>query len=69
MRIIILGREVEGDEHGLHHLEAIGHEAEALFDEAKVHHEAKFANHEGHHFILARASAGHYVVASDSRSW
>lgn len=69
MRVTILGRVVEGDEHGLHHLDALNHEAEALFEEAKIKHEAKFSNHEGHRFILTRASAGHYVVASDSHGW
>lgn len=59
----ILGHEVEGDPTGVAHLEHIGHEAEALFEEAKINHRAEFQNHEGRHFVMTRESAGHYLVA------
>ncbi len=63
MQLKILDRMVEGDEHGLYHLEGMGQEAEALFEQAKLEHRAKFQDHEGRHYVLTRESAGHYLVA------
>lgn len=67
MLMKILDRQVEGDEHGLYHLSGMGHEAEALFEQAKLAHRASFQDHEGRHYLLTRESPGHYLVAhSDS---
>ena len=67
MLLKILDRQVEGDEHGLYHLQALGQEASGLFEQAKLEHRASFQDHEGRHYILTRESPGHYLVAhSDS---
>jgi hypothetical protein len=63
MKMHILSRDVEGDEHGLYYLEAMGSEADNLFEEAKFKHRASFKDSEGRHYILTRESAGHYLVA------
>jgi len=63
MKHHILGRDVEGDEHGLQHLDALDSEAEKLFAEAKIQHRAEFHDSHGHKYIMTRESAGHYLVA------
>lgn len=68
MRDTILGRVVEGDEDGVRYLDEIDEEAKELFEHAKYHHEARFKDHHGRHFILTRATAGHYVVAQSDGS-
>jgi hypothetical protein len=64
MHLKILERQVEGDEHGLYHLESMGQEAEALFDEAKLKHRSVFHDSSGSRYVLTRESAGHYLVAN-----
>ena len=67
MHLKILERQVEGDEHGLHHLEGMGHEAEELFEEAKLKHRSTFHDDSGRRYVLSRESPGRYLVAnSDS---
>lgn len=61
--LLILGREVEGDEAGVHHLYNLQSAAEELFHQAKYQHRAKFKDGEGRHFVLTRESVGHYLVA------
>ncbi len=67
MQLKVLDREVEGDEHGIYHLQGLGQEAEALFEEAKLEHRSTFHDHEGRRYIITRERPGHYLVAhSDS---
>ena len=63
MKYHVLGRDVEGDEHGVQYLDAIDAEAEHLFKEAKIHHRAEFHDSHGRKYIMTRESAGHYLVA------
>ena len=63
MLMKILDRQVEGDDHGLYHLQNLGQEANALFEQAKFQHRATFEDHEGRRYILTRESPGHYLVA------
>ncbi|MBI5466357.1 MAG: hypothetical protein HY974_03650 [Candidatus Kerfeldbacteria bacterium] len=68
MRQEILGRKVEGDEHGVYYLDELDAEAEELFHKAKYEHRAEFKDHDGRHYVLTRESAGRYLVAHSDNS-
>jgi len=68
---VILGKEVEGDEHGVNYLDSIDDKASELFEEAKYKHRAKFHDEEGRYYVLTRESPGHYLIAhvDSSTGW
>ncbi len=64
----ILGRQVEGDEHAIIHLDEMDEQAEELFKQAKYEHRAEFKDSDGRHYILTREGPGRYLVAHSDKS-
>ena len=60
---LILGRQVEGSEHGINYIDALDAAAEDLFTRAKYKHRATFTDNAGYKYVLTRERAGQYLVA------